>query len=56
MVRGSQGVEAGNWYYEVEVLDPPSVEEVVKALPNNVQVPFALDANFDSDCIYSRCF
>jgi len=38
MVRGSQGVEAGNWYYEVEVLDPPSVEEVVKALPNNVRL------------------
>eukprot|EP00979_Chaetoceros_neogracilis_P001058 scaffold193_cov239-Chaetoceros_neogracile.AAC.3 len=38
MVRGSQGVEAGNWYYEVEVLDPPSVEDVVKALPNNVRL------------------
>jgi len=38
MVRGSQGVEAGNWYYEVEILDPPSVEEVVKALPNNVRL------------------
>ena len=38
MVRGSQGVEAGNWYYEVQVLDPPSVEDVVKALPNNVRL------------------
>lgn len=38
MVRGSQGVEAGGWYYEVEVLQPPSVQEVIQSLPENVRL------------------
>jgi Set1/Ash2 histone methyltransferase complex subunit ASH2 len=37
MVRASAGVDSGCWYYEVEVLPPPSVQEVVKALPRNVR-------------------
>ena len=37
MVRASAGVDSGCWYYEVEVLHPPSVQEVVKALPRNVR-------------------
>lgn len=42
MVRGSHGVSAGNWYFEVVVLNPPKVSEVVKALPKNVRLGDAL--------------
>lgn len=42
MVRGSHGVSAGNWYFEVVVLNPPKVSEVVKALPKNVRLGEAL--------------
>ena len=38
MVRGSHGVSSGNWYFEVMVLNPPKVSEVVKALPKNVRL------------------
>jgi Set1/Ash2 histone methyltransferase complex subunit ASH2 len=38
MVRASQGVDSGCWYYEAVVLDPPSVQEVVDALPTNVRL------------------
>uniref|UniRef100_A0A7S3VAV2 SPRY domain-containing protein n=1 Tax=Chaetoceros debilis TaxID=122233 RepID=A0A7S3VAV2_9STRA len=38
MVRASQGVEMGCWYYEALVMDPPPVKDVVKALPNNVRL------------------
>ncbi len=42
MVRGSHGVSSGNWYFEVTVLSPPKVSEVVKALPKNVRLGEAL--------------
>eukprot|EP00557_Chaetoceros_sp_GSL56_P004761 CAMPEP_0176487406 /NCGR_PEP_ID=MMETSP0200_2-20121128/6111_1 /TAXON_ID=947934 /ORGANISM="Chaetoceros sp., Strain GSL56" /LENGTH=636 /DNA_ID=CAMNT_0017884225 /DNA_START=176 /DNA_END=2083 /DNA_ORIENTATION=- len=38
MVRGSHGVEAGGWYYEVEVLHPPSIQDVIQSLPENVRL------------------
>lgn len=38
MVRASQGVDAGCWYYEALVLDPPKVKQVVEALPTNVRL------------------
>ena len=38
MVRASQGVDSGCWYYEAVVLDPPKVSEVVDALPTNVRL------------------
>jgi hypothetical protein len=42
MVRGTHGVSSGNWYFEVMVLSPPKVSEVVKALPKNVRLGEAL--------------
>lgn len=42
MVRGTHGVSSGNWYFEVMVLNPPKVSEVVKALPKNVRLGEAL--------------
>ena len=42
MVRGSHGVSSGNWYFEVMVLNPPKVSEVVKALPRNIRLGEAL--------------
>ena len=38
MVRASQGVDSGCWYYEAVVLDPPTVQDVVDALPSNVRL------------------
>ncbi len=38
MVRASQGVEAGCWYYEAVVMDPPSVSDVINALPCNIRL------------------
>ncbi len=38
MVRASQGVEAGCWYYEAVVMDPPSVSDVIDALPCNIRL------------------
>jgi Set1/Ash2 histone methyltransferase complex subunit ASH2 len=38
MVRGSHGVSSGNWYFEVMILNPPKVSEVVKSLPKNVRL------------------
>ena len=38
MVRANQGVDSGNWYYEVEILEPPSVQEIVDSLPSNVRL------------------
>ena len=37
MVRASAGVDCGCWYYEVEVLHPPSVQNVMRNLPKNVR-------------------
>jgi len=42
MVRGTHGVSNGNWYYEVMIVQPPKVSEVVKALPQNVRLSNAL--------------
>ncbi len=38
MSRGSHGISNGNWYFEVLILDPPKVSEVVNALPKNVRL------------------
>eukprot|EP00934_Nitzschia_sp_Nitz4_P005361 Nitzschia sp. Nitz4//scaffold117_size69655//19764//21218//NITZ4_006019-RA/size69655-processed-gene-0.24-mRNA-1//1//CDS//3329533636//5351//frame0 len=52
MSRASHGMSQGHYYFEVWVLDPPKVSEIVQALPSNVrmgtklqqQVQQALDA------------
>ena len=38
MVRATHGIRSGNWYFEVQILDPPSVGEVVRSLPGHVRL------------------
>lgn len=38
MSRATHGISQGHYYYEVLILDPPKVSEIVDALPSNVRM------------------
>lgn len=38
MTRATHGVSSGNYYYEVLILEPPAVSEIVAALPPNIRM------------------
>lgn len=38
MSRATHGVSSGNYYYEVIILEPPKVSEIVASLPSNVRM------------------
>ena len=44
MARATHGISAGNYYYEVLILDPPPVSEIVASLPPNARMGKTLQA------------
>jgi hypothetical protein len=38
MARATHGISSGHYYYEVLILDPPPVSEIVAALPPNIRM------------------
>ena len=38
MARATHGISSGNYYYEVTILDPPPISEIVASLPSNARM------------------
>lgn len=56
MTRASHGVGpgSGNYYYEVLILEPPSVSEIVSSLPSNVRMGKKLQQELQQALLYEE--
>lgn len=48
MSRASHGVSDGHYYFEMQVLEPPKVSEIVDSLPSNVRLSSKLQQAMDT--------
>jgi SPRY domain len=54
MARASHGVSQGCYYYEVVVLDPPSIQEIVASLPPNARLGASLQRQIQQALEYDK--